>query len=229
MESIISLYSLQTMKPFTPLIFFSLTTLTAYCQTSVTPSGKIWTESEREDLLKGLERTKNKVFLEIKGLSEQQWNFKEDTTRWSISEIVEHLITQDESYTKEIWTCLSQPELPQFIDKAKGNDQVFVEYSDDPLKADAGFLSPFGRYCSKEKSEFAYNRIRNALYGTVINSKVDFRKHFTFRNFKFDGQLTSAETYNVRDMHQIVLTCISHTDRHLKQLRRVKNHPNYPK
>ena len=174
-----------------------LINLAAFCQTSAPSTSKKWTESERENLLKGLERTQNEVFLEIKGLSEQQWNFKEDSTRWSISEIVEHLITQDESFTKEIWTCLSQPELPQFIDKAKGNDQVFVEYSDDPLKANAGFLSPFGRYCSKVKAEFAYNRIRTALFGTVKNSNDDFRKHFTFRNFKFDGQLTNAETYNV--------------------------------
>jgi hypothetical protein len=215
------------MKKYTFLICLFANSFTTFCQSNPASSNKLWTEAERETLLKGLERTQNEVFLEIKGLSEQQWNFKEDSTRWSIAEIVEHLITQDESFTKEIWTCLSQPELPQFIDKAKGNDHVFVEYSDDPLKANAGWLSPFGRYCAKSKTEFAYNRIRNALFGTVKNSKDDFRKHFTFRNFKFDGQLTNAETYNVRDMHQIVLTCISHTDRHLKQLRKVKNHPNY--
>ncbi len=211
------------------ILVLILTSSTAFCQTAPLSTDKIWTESERENLLKGLERTNNELFTEIKGLSEQQWNFKEDSTRWSISEIVEHLITQDESFMKEIWTCLSHPELPQFIDKAKGNDKVFIEYSEDPLKANAGFLSPFGRYCSKEKSEFAYNRIRSALFGTVKNTKDDFRKHFTFRNFKFDGQLTNAETYNVRDMHQIVLTCISHTDRHLKQLRKIKIHPNYPR
>lgn len=198
-------------------------------QTSGAPSGQLWTAAERAYLLQELERTQDEVFAAIKGLREDQWNFKEDSNRWSIAEIIEHLITQDESYAKEIWTCLSQPELPQFIEKAQGNDQIFTEYRDDPLKANAGFLSPFGRYCSKEKAEFAYNRIRGALYGTVKNSQDDFRKHFAFRNFKFDGQLSHAEKYNVRDMHQIVLTCIAHTDRHLKQLGKVKIHPNYPK
>lgn len=217
------------MKKYAVVSFCILINLTSYCQNSSLSSEKLWTESEREHLLAGLERTKNEVFNEIKGLNEQQWNFKEDSTRWSISEIVEHLITQDESYTKEIWTCLNQPELPQFVEKATGNDHVFIDYADDPLKTNAGFLSPFGRYCSKDKTEFAYNRIRTTLNGTVKNSKDDFRKHFTFRNFKFNGQLTDAEKYNVRDMHQIVLTCIGHTDRHLKQLRKVKNHPNYPK
>ena len=217
------------MKKYTLIPLCILIILTSYCQKQSSSYDKVWTESEREYLLTGLERTKNEVFSEIKGLTEEQWNFKEDSTRWSISEIVEHLITQDESYTKEIWTCLTQPEMPQFLEKTKNNDHVFLDYSDDPLKTNAGFLTPFGRYCSKDKTEFAYNRIRTTLYGTVKNSKDDFRKHFTFRNFKQGNTLTDAEKYNVRDMHQILLTCIAHTDRHLKQLRKVKNHPNYPK
>jgi hypothetical protein len=217
------------MKKHALVICFMLIALTAYNQTRNASSDRLWTEAERDSLLKGLERTKNEVFAEIKGLNEQQWNFKEDSTRWSISEIVEHLITQDESYVKEISTCLNQPEMPQFLEKTKGNDHVFIDYVDDPLKTNAGFLTPFGRYCSKDKTEFAYNRIRAALYSTVKNSKDDFRKHFTFRNYKQGNTITDAEKYNVRDMHQIVLTCIAHTDRHLKQLRKVKKHLNYPK
>lgn len=46
-----------------------------------------------------------------------------------------HLITQCESYTKEIWTCWNQPQLLQFIEQSNGNGQVFIEYSEDPLKA----------------------------------------------------------------------------------------------
>lgn len=170
------------MKNYTFIVVCMLITLTCYSQNTGSSTDKLWTESEREQLLIGLERTKNDVLNEIKGLNEQQWNFKEDSTRWSISEIVEHLITQDESYTKEIWTCLSQPEMPQFLEKTRGNDHVFIDYVDDPLKASAGFLTPFGRYCSKEKTAFAYNRIRTALYSTVKDSKDDFCKHFTFRN-----------------------------------------------
>ena len=29
--------------------------------------------------------------------------------------------------------------MPQFLEKTKGNDHVFIDYSDDPLKANAGF------------------------------------------------------------------------------------------
>ncbi len=127
------------MKKYLLIPFCILVTLSSNCQKPDISPDKLWTESERENLLKGLDRTKKEVFSEIKGLTEQQWNFKEDSTRWSISEIVEHLITQDESYTKEIWTCLSIPEMPQFVDKTKGNDYVFIDYVDDPLKTRSGF------------------------------------------------------------------------------------------
>jgi hypothetical protein len=191
-------------------------------------SAKLWSAKDKELLMLELERNRKDLIKEIEELSIQQWNFKEDSARWSIAEIVEHLFAQNESYRIEMRTALNQPELIQFIEKARGNDQVFVNYSTDTLKADAGFLSPIGRFCSKEMAIFAFNRTQDALIHMVSTSTKDFRKHFTFRSFVFDGHLSNAEKYNVRDMHQLMLTSIAHTDRHLNQLRKVKKHTNYP-
>ena len=189
---------------------------------------KLWSTQDKGLLIIGLERTRSDLINEIKELSEQQWNFKEDSSRWSIAEIVEHLFAQNESYRIEMRTALNQPELFQFVQKAKGNDQVFIDYATDTLRADAGFLSPIGRFCSKEKAIFAFNRTQEALINMVSTSNKDFRKHFTFRNFVFDGHLSNAEKYNIRDMHQLMLTCIAHMDRHLNQLRKVKSQSDYP-
>lgn len=209
---------------------FSVCFCTGYAQQSKSSnSARLWSNQDRELLISGLERTRKELLKEIKDLSVQQWNFKEDSSRWSIAEVVEHLFAQNESYRIEMRTALNQPELSQFIDKAKGNDHVFVDYATDTLKADAGFLSPIGRFCSREKAIFAFNRTQDALINMVSTSDKDFRKHFTFRNFVFDGHLSSAEKYNVRDMHQLMLTCIAHMDRHLNQLRKVKNHSTYPR
>lgn len=190
---------------------------------------RLWTVQDKELLVSGLQRTRADLLNEIKELSAQQWNFKEDASRWSIAEIVEHLFAQNESYRIEMRTALSQPELPQFVEKARGNDAVFIAYVTDTLKADAGFLSPIGRFCSQEKAVYAFNRTHDALINMVSTSAKDFRKHFTFRNYVFDGHLSNAEKYNVRDIHQLMLTCIAHMDRHLNQLRKVKQHAAYPK
>jgi hypothetical protein len=132
---------------------------------------------------------------------------------------------------KEVFEAIKGLTVSQwnFKESARGNDDIFIAYVDDPQKADAGFLSPIGKYCTREKAEFAFNRVRSRIYGIVDGTNEDLRKHFTFRRFTNVGQLSNAEKYNLRDLHQLLLTCLSHTDRHLKQLRRVKQHPNYPK
>jgi hypothetical protein len=198
-------------------------------QPSKIPSAKYWSFQDKDLLISGLERTRNDLFKEINDLSEQQWRFKEDSSRWSILEIVEHLVAQHESYRIEMRTALGQPASEQFVDKTKGNDQIFIDYVSDTLKSDAGFLSPIGRFCTLEKARFAFNRVQDALIDMVATSDKDFRKHFTFRNFVQDNHLSNAEKYNIRDMHQLMLTCISHADRHLKQLRKIKTHSAYPR
>jgi len=197
-------------------------------QSNKTQPAVLWTVQDKEVLIKGLERTRYELLKEINGLSEKQWSFKEDSSRWSILEIVEHLVLQNESYRSEMRTALGQPELPQFVEKTKGNDSVFIKYATDTLKADAGFLTPIDRFCNTEKAALAFNKVQDLLIDMVTNSNKDFRKHFTFRNFVQDNHLSNAEKYNVRDMHQLMLTCISHADRHLQQLRKVKAHPIYP-
>jgi hypothetical protein len=209
---------------YTPAIYKINESVSSFSKTE-----NLYPSTEKEFLINGLQRTRKELINEIINLSEQQWNFKEDPTRWSIAEIVEHLFAQNESYRIEMRTALNQPPTEQFVQHAKGNDKVFIDYATDTLKADAGFLSPIGRFCSKEKAMFAFNRTQDALVQMVSGSPKDFRKHFTFRNFVFDGHLSNAEVYNVRDMHQLMLTCISHADRHLNQLRKVKQHLAYPR
>ena len=222
------------MKQYIKSLFCAAFLFVSFCKVHSQKADKslpftIWSTQDKGLLIGGLERTRNELINEVRDLSEQQWNFKEDSSRWSIAEIVEHLFAQNESYRIEMRTALNQPELPQFVQKAKGNDQVFINYATDTLKADAGFLSPIGRFCSREKAIFAINRTQDALISMVTTSNKDFRKHFTFRNFVSDGHLSSAEKYNVRDMHQLMLTCIAHMDRHISQLRKVKAHSLYPR
>lgn len=193
-----------------------------------TKSATLWSAQDKELLVSGLERTRKDLLSEIKELTAQQWSFKEDSSRWSIGEIVEHLFAQNESYRIEMRTALNQPELPQFVKNTKDNDPVFIAYVTDTLKADAGLLSPIGRFCSKEKTIYAFNRTHDTLINMIASSDKDFRKHFTFRNYVFDGHLSNAEKYNIRDMHQLMLTCIAHMDRHINQLKRVKLHVDYP-
>lgn len=203
--------------------------LNSFALAALGQPARLWTEKDRAFLVENLQRVQQAVFAETKNLSPAQWSFREDPSRWSIVEIVEHLAIHDEFTGNEIWGCLNQPPTTQFVADAAGNDAVFLDYANDPLKADAGGLSPYGKFCDPAHTLTVYEKATMGLLSLVKTSDKDFRKHFTFRNFKPDGHLSHAEKYNVRDMHQRALTIIAHTDRHLKQLKKVKMHLNYPK
>lgn len=195
---------------------------------NVITSAQLWTKEEQALLLQQMENSQQALMKEVEGLTEQQWQFKEISSRWSVAEVVEPLFAQNESYRVEMRTALAQPELMQFAGKTKMNDSVFIKYVIDTLKADAGFLSPIGRFCAKEKALFAFDRTFDALMQMIKTGNKDFRKHFTFRNYVFDGSLSFAEKYNIRDMHQLMLTCFAHTHRHINQIRQIKKHQKFP-
>jgi hypothetical protein len=190
-------------------------------------SNFIWTIQEKQLLIDNLEKARQNLFEEVQNLNSAQWNFKEDSARWSVAEVIEHLFAQNEKYRIEMGTILTQPPSQEFLNFTNGNDNIFINYVNDQLKGDAGFLSPIGRFCSKERAIFAFNRTYDVLINIIKTSDKDFRKHFTFRNYVFDGGLTDAEKYNIRDAHQLMLTCIAHMERHTNQIRKIKNHPDF--
>ena len=63
----------------------------------------------------------------------------------------------------------------------------------------------------------------------VISNEIDLRKHFTFRRNLEHVRTQDIKPGDVRDLHQLLLTGIAHTDRHLAQIKRIKQHQNFPK
>ena len=63
----------------------------------------------------------------------------------------------------------------------------------------------------------------------VENNDVDLRKHFTFRKYIEGIPLDRIKPGEVRDLHQLLLTGIAHTKRHVLQIKRIKEHANFPK
>jgi hypothetical protein len=165
---------------------------------------------------------------EIQDLSDIHWNFRESPERWSINEIVEHLEIQNELHFRQMIAVSNSPQMPQYITVVKDWDFHFTKYATDTLKRQAKwFLEPIGRFCSKEESVHAFNRTRAHLIEFVKNTKVDLRKHFSFSK-KIDGKsLDEIKPKEIFDLHQLLLLGIAHTDRHLIQIKSIKENPNF--
>lgn len=191
---------------------------------------KTWTESERRFLLAELDRTTAELKKETENLGDDQWLFQEDEFRWSIAFIVEHLTVQNELHYREITALARVPEMPQYMVAAKGRDSLFQSYATAEEKRQAKwFLQPIGRFPSQRYSIDAFLRARDGLRDYVEATDADLRRHFSFRKGAAEKPIEELEPGDVRDLHQFILLGIAHTDRHLRQIRQVKKHPNYPK
>ena len=183
----------------------------------------VWTEKDRQFLLEGLQSSQNDLLIELKGLTEKQIHFKPDSTKWSISEVTEHLGIYDELLYWDLLNNQFTPEMPELVEKVKGVDSVMIAYTNDPIKLKAPFVAqPLGRFQKKEDLISYFNRFRNEVINLVKETKADFRLHFIFRS-------EDAGVWHIRDLQQYTLLWIAHTRRHTNQIRSIKLYANYPK
>lgn len=188
-----------------------------------------WTPADRQHLLSELNRTTEELRKEIDTLSDEQWHFREAPDRWSIAEIVEHLEMQNQLHYREISVVANAPQHLKFRVITEGQDQHFSNYATDTTKGQARwFLQPLGRFCTKEAGQNAFYRAREELTRWVEETPIDLRKQFTFRTPVEGKPVSELKIEQVRDLHQLLLTGIAHTDRHLRQIRGIKQNSDFP-
>ena len=204
--------------------------LTSSCQYKSADEAKWWTAEDRELILAELNRTTDEIKAEISGLTQEQWNFREAPDRWNIGEIIEHLEMQNQLHFREISVTSKAPQYIQYRQITEGQDSYFTKYTTDATPGQAQwFLEPLGQFSTWEEGENAFLRARDHLYDFVETTEVDLRRQFTFRTEVEGKSIDEISIGQVRDLHQLLLTGIAHTDRHLRQIRNIKSHPDYPR
>ncbi len=197
----------------TPLLLNILLVCTL-CQPKADPElySRSWTDADRTYLLAGLDSTLNMILEKVAGMDEDQWNRQSDPNRWSAALIVEHLITHDELFYREVRVLTGLPEMPPVPDSLFSTDDRILSYSEinDRNRGTApSYLEPLGRWCTKEDALNAYSRVRNALIRFVQTTDKDLRRYYTS---------SGRGPTQYRDLHQLLLISISHTARHYEQL-----------
>ena len=220
--------SVNTNPPFTMKItlatltfVFGLLTL-SNGQTNPTPPAKapVWTEADRKLLLDNLIRTKEEILKETNGLSKKQWNFKESPDRWSINQIVEHIGIWELLFMNEISKALARPADTAFAYFVP--DSVFLDQDPKDLKKNNAmdYTKPFSFAVPLGNNE-GKNNVTWLM--TMRNESIDYLKKET-KNIRAQYDYCSGA-----NVHQYYLGIFSHADRHLRQIKKVKAHPNYPK
>ena len=174
-------------------------------------------------LLKGLSDSQDELLAHLEGITEAQWYFRPDTNQWSIAYVVEHLELQETMHFREIYVLSNVPEPGKQHPEVRERDDRVSAYATNPVKDKASqFVVPHGRWPNRDAAVEQFNQTRETMISFVKGTNRNLRAYYTYRN------LPSTDYRSIRDLHQIILTTIAHTRRHIGQIERIKDHPDYP-
>jgi hypothetical protein len=171
-----------------------------------------------------LNQTQTPVIGATKGLSKAQWEFKPAPDRWSIAEIVEHIVLAQELILGPIRERLAaSPPAPEretkLVDAAVINqipDRTSIFKAPEPLE-------PTGRWtpaASMERMQKNYARLIEYL-----ETAPDLRQHLIEAA---PLKAVSKGAYDSMDGYQWILTAAAHTERHTKQILEVRADADFP-
>ncbi len=179
-----------------------------------------WTEGDRKYLLENLIRSRDELVKETEGLTRKQWSFKESADRWSINEVVEHLAIFELIFDREIGRALGGKPQPEFNKDVRPDSSYTNFIMEDEPHVTTNYTKPFTYSVPMGLNDIKNNlawflKMRNESIEYIKTTKDDLRLYY--RN---------ATSTNV---HQTYIYVFGHVDRHLRQIKKIKTHPNYPK
>lgn len=177
-------------------------------------------KKEKKAAISYLEETRDDLQATIKGLSEDQFNFKPAADRWSVKECLQHIAASEAALWQMCEGALKAAPNPEKRSEIKVTDeQLMTMISDrstkrqtvDPLKPENS------TYTTALDASNAFKASREKLIKYVKNSKDDMRNH------------VAQTPLGAIDAYQIVLFIGAHSNRHTQQIAEVMADPNFPK
>ena len=186
-------------------------------EVSVITPGAVISKSDRERLQSYMSATFKQVLDSIHGLSPEQLNYKSAPEKWSVAEVVEHLIHAEPALFDRFLSSLRT--VPATGAKSAITDEMFIaRIKDRTQRAEAPpALRPAGRWtaASGMAEEFKSRRVRTLEW--LREARVDLR-----------GRIIKSPFGEI-DAYQQLMLLPAHTERHLLQIQEVKGSPGFPK
>lgn len=171
-----------------------------------------------------LERTLAGVLAATEGLSEAQWTFKPAPDRWSIAEIVEHVVIVDGRVFGAITERLAQTPLAANPDSDKVDAIILERFADRSARLPApDALRPSGRWTRSDALE-RLREHRGKLIG-CLESVPGLRLHVLE---SLPLKVITQGTYTVMDGYEWLLAAGAHAERHTRQILEVRADASFP-
>ncbi len=177
-------------------------------------------DAERNFLVKHLTETKAYLYEAVKGLSEEQMNFKAAPERWSIKECLEHIANTELLVAQRTQELIKQSANRDKRNEIKLTDEELVAAAlnrTDKLQAPE-VLKPTGKYILAQDALKAYDEQRDKTIEYIKATKEDLR-----------GHVAPHPRFGMIDSYQWYLLVGAHQKRHTLQIEEVKADKNFPK
>jgi len=175
-------------------------------------------DAERKMAEDHLKQTMARLNETVKGLNENQLNFKPTPESWSVAECVEHLAISENMFNGMLKNALKETANSAMRDSVTMSDEKlvgFISVRDTKVKTPEPF-EPSGKFGTHEETLEAFRTKRQEHIEYVQTTKDDLRNHY--------GKLPFATI----DGLQIILFMSGHTERHVKQMEEVMAHADFP-
>jgi len=175
------------------------------------------TDDDREHLLVHFQMTTQMVAEQVHGLSPAQLEYKASPDRWSIREVVSHLAVAEPDYWRDLQKAVKAP--PDMKDKKSvASDADIMWYGIDRVvhTKTGGGHEKVETYKDLGEALSKFQALRAVMIEYIKTTNDDLRAH-------------SFGDKEVIDSWQWMLEISTHAERHIQQIREIKNDPNFPK
>lgn len=175
------------------------------------------TNDDREHLLVHVEMTTQMVAEQVLGLSPAQLEYKASPDRWSIREVVPHLAVAEPDYWRDIQKALkAAPDMNG--KKSSASDADILWYGIDRVvhTKTGGGHEKVDTYKDLGEALRRFQALRATMIEYIKTTNDDMRAH------------SFGERQPI-DCWQWMLEISTHAERHIQQIREIKNDPNFPK
>ena len=171
------------------------------------------------------DHTRNRAVQVTTGLSDSQWRFKPAPDRWSIAEILEHMVMVHERVIGRIREQLADAPAPDSGRDPHQVDAIVLEkIPDRSIKAKApDAIIPTGLWPLPDalaRLSRSYERL-----AACIESTPGLRDHVLEA---VPLRIVTNGAFTTMDGYQWALTAAAHVERHVRQILELKEDPNYP-
>lgn len=173
---------------------------------------------DRSKAIDYLKETQSAYLKVVKGISDEQLNFRSDEESWSVAECVEHITASEQSFFDLVEMTLKTDPDPSLRSEVKLSDQEVIgimENREQKVKTRPD-LEPTDRYTGFDNSIDEFKSKRKSIIKYIKTTNDDLRNRY------FDFPFGKVDSY------QILLLISAHVTRHTKQIQEIIANSNYP-